>query len=83
MCFLYQLLILRIPSIIGAVHSSNFFISPFPREFDVPKESDVKLELHNNKRDLNDVWQIIDDLGDRAKSFPLVTADPKTESESR
>ncbi|CAL1683286.1 unnamed protein product [Lasius platythorax] len=64
----------------GAVHSSNFFISPFPRKFDVPKESDVKLELHKNKRDLNDVWQIIGDLDDRAKSFPLVTADPKTET---
>lgn len=84
MHFLYRLLIsYLILSIIGVVSGSNFSIPFFPNEFDVSNDSDVKLELQKNKHDFNDAWQIID-LSDRTQSVPsLVTADPKTEGESK
>ncbi|XP_029666417.1 uncharacterized protein LOC115237484 [Formica exsecta] len=65
----------------GAVSGSNFSIPFFPRyKFDVSNESNVKLELQENKHDFNDALQIID-LSDEAKSVPsLITADPKTEA---
>ncbi|XP_050459014.1 uncharacterized protein LOC126855426 [Cataglyphis hispanica] len=63
-----------------AVFGSNFSIPFFPRhEFDVSNNSNVKLELQENKHEFNNAWQIID-LSDQPKSVPsLITADSKTE----
>ncbi|XP_072748887.1 uncharacterized protein [Anoplolepis gracilipes] len=65
----------------GTVFGSNFSIPFFPKyEDDVSKDSDVKLELQENKHDFNNAWQIIDfNERDKEKSVSSsVTVDPKT-----